>query len=88
MVTTQNLIFGETCVFGNGGTAANVQYSSWSCTKIQNSSGSGGGSGWVDVPLTDTADFDTSCEYRFDMDFVADDVNRKHMNSTKMVGYG
>lgn len=36
MVTTQNLTFGETCVFGNGGTASNVQYSSWSCTKIQN----------------------------------------------------
>jgi hypothetical protein len=27
-------------------------------------SGGGSGSGWVDVPLTDTADFDTSCEYR------------------------
>jgi hypothetical protein len=36
MVTTSNLIYGETCIFGNGGTASNVQYSSWSCTKIPN----------------------------------------------------
>jgi hypothetical protein len=27
--------------------------------------GGGGGSGWVNVPLTDTADFDKSCLYRF-----------------------
>ena len=27
-------------------------------------SGGGSGSAWTDVPLTDTADFDTSCEYR------------------------
>ncbi len=40
MVTTSNLTFGETCIFGNGGTANNVQYSSWSCTKIPNSVGS------------------------------------------------
>ena len=26
--------------------------------------GGGGGSGWVDVPTTDTADFDMSCIYR------------------------
>ena len=24
-----------------------------------------GGSGWVDVPLTDTTPFDKTCEYRF-----------------------
>lgn len=65
MVTTQNLTAGETCVFGNGGTANNVQYSSWSCTKIQNAGGTGGGTGWVDVPLTDTNPFDQQCMYRF-----------------------
>ncbi len=38
MLTTSNLIFGETCVHGNGGTANNVQYSSWSCTQVQKDS--------------------------------------------------
>jgi len=65
MVTTQNLTAGETCVFGNGGTANNVQYSSWSCTKIPNPGNSGvGSSGWVNVPLTDASDFDSLCSYR------------------------
>ncbi len=27
--------------------------------------GGGGGSNWVDVPLTDTADFDVKCDYIF-----------------------
>jgi hypothetical protein len=29
--------------------------------------GGGGGASWVDVPTTDTADFDTSCVYRIDV---------------------
>lgn len=35
MVSTTNLSSGETCMYGNGGTEANTQYSSWSCTQIQ-----------------------------------------------------
>ena len=31
--------------------------------------GTGGGSGWVDVPLTDTADFDDSCMYRYQITY-------------------
>lgn len=31
----------------------------------------GGGSGWVDVPLTDTADFDDSCMYRYQITYSA-----------------
>ena len=27
--------------------------------------GGSGGAGWVDVPLTDTSDFDPTCLYRF-----------------------
>lgn len=34
MVTTNPLIYGETCIFGNGGTAANVQFAAWSSTLI------------------------------------------------------
>ena len=29
------------------------------------SEGGGGGTGWADVPLTGTEDFDVSCMYRF-----------------------
>lgn len=49
--------------------------------------GGGGGSDWVNVPLTDTTDFDTSCEYKFGIDFIADDINRRWMNDNKAVGY-
>ncbi|MEZ4815372.1 MAG: hypothetical protein R3A80_09250 [Bdellovibrionota bacterium] len=52
MVTTSNLIYGETCVFGNGGTANNVQYSSWSCTQLQNG-----------TAATAQDEYDTSCGY-------------------------
>jgi hypothetical protein len=47
-----------------------------------------GGSGyrWVDVP-TDGADFDTSCEYRYDANYLADDANRKWMNATSATVY-
>jgi len=34
---------------------------------VSDGGSSSGGSGWVDVPLTDTADYDISCEYRFQM---------------------
>lgn len=32
--------------------------------------GTGGGSGWVNVPLTDTAPFDPSCDYRVKSRFI------------------
>lgn len=44
------------------------------------------GSNWVDVPLTDTADYDVSCQYRLTMSF-ADDVNRKWHNATSATYY-
>jgi hypothetical protein len=37
MVTTSSLTYGETCIFGNGGTAANVQFSAWSSTPLAKS---------------------------------------------------
>ena len=37
MVTTSSLTAGETCIFGNGGTAANVQFSAWSSTPLAKS---------------------------------------------------
>lgn len=38
--------------------------------------------GWVDVPLSDTSDFDTSCEYRYNASYDPDNINSKWMNST------
>jgi len=49
--------------------------------------GGGGGSSWVNVPLTDTADYDTSCQYRLSMNFIVDDVNRKWHNATSGTYY-
>lgn len=41
----------------------------------------GSGAGWENVPLTDIADFDPSCLYRYDVNYVVDDQNRKWMNA-------
>ncbi len=35
-LSTLNLSAGQTCMFGNGGTVNNDQYSSWSCSELQN----------------------------------------------------
>ncbi len=35
------------------------------CSSGGGTGGGGGGSGWVDVALTDTANFDATCEYRY-----------------------
>lgn len=42
---------------------------------------------WVDVPFTDTADFDVNCEYRYKILYTVDDSNRKRSNSTFSWGY-
>ena len=34
-LSTTNLTSGETCMFGNGGTVNNDQYSTWSCTQLR-----------------------------------------------------
>jgi len=55
MLTTSNLIYGETCVFGNGGTANNVQYSAWSCTQVQNGSSASASTSQFDpTPIAST----------------------------------
>lgn len=57
------------------------------CDEGTGGGGAGGtGSGWVNVPLTDTADYDVSCQYRLTMSF-ADDVNRKWHNATSATYY-
>lgn len=43
------------------------------------SEGGSGGSGWADVPLTDTADFDTECLYQVKLK-VTDATNINLMN--------
>ncbi len=58
MLTTSNLIYGETCVFGSGGTANNVQYSAWSCTQVQ--------SGSTAAAPAAQEEYDTSCSYTQD----------------------
>ncbi len=53
---------------------------SWAVIAEKISSGSApssGGSGWVNVPLTDTANYDLACLYRYYTDFIVDDANRK-----------
>ena len=42
---------------------------------------------WENVPLTDTNDFDVTCEYRYKELYVIDDANRKWTNSTFGWGY-
>ncbi|MBP6921447.1 hypothetical protein KBB89_02795 [Candidatus Gracilibacteria bacterium] len=44
-------------------TVSNTAQAQAICVQMGGGAGSGG-SGWVDVPLTDTAKFDESCEYR------------------------
>ena len=34
-LSTTNLTSGETCMYGNGGTVNNDQYSTWSCSQLQ-----------------------------------------------------
>ena len=43
--------------------------------------GSGGGSGWVDVPLTDTADYDQTCLYEAKLQ-TTDADNNNYVNGT------
>lgn len=39
-------------------------YTEGKAFNLNGGGGSGGGAGWEDVPLTDTTDFDTQCDYR------------------------
>lgn len=55
---------------------------------VTNGTGGGGGGGWVDVPLTDTADYDTSCDYRYFIDYSVNDlIDRNWMNDVRGVGF-
>ena len=51
--------------------------------------GTGGGgtgtSGWVDVPLTDTADFDMACSYRTTLNIANDSISRTWHGSDVIV---
>lgn len=50
--------------------------------------GSGGGSSsWVNVPLSDTSDYDVSCEYRYHIDYTANDLNRLWTNDVRGIVY-
>lgn len=54
--------------------------------------GGGGGTGgtdssWVNVPLTDAANYDTSCAYRYTINYLVDDMNRKWNDASSSVVY-
>jgi hypothetical protein len=43
--------------------------------------------GWVNVPLSDTADFDVNCEHRYKEKFTVGDTNYNWNNSIFAWGY-